>query len=426
MNVDDLQHEYAVCVVGLGYVGLPIAAAFSKKLKTYGVDSNPIRIAELSAGCDITGELSPEDYKDVLLLDRFIEIYAKTVYVVTVPTPIGKDHIPDLTFLEDASHEIGKFLKKDDIVIYESTVYPGVTRDTCRPILEKVSNLKADRDFGIGYSPERINPGDKLNTLQKINKLVSAGDQNTLSIITSLYKTIIEAEVFSVSSIEVAEAAKVFENTQRDVNIALVNELSKLLNLASIDTEEVIKAASTKWNFVQVMPGLVGGHCISVDPYYLIQKAKELGMSPEIMTAARNTSDSMPKHIVDSIAKLILKKGGGIHKKVLALGYTFKENCPDIRNTKVHEIFTSFIELDFTITLYDPYVSSGSLNYSSGVRVVDNISEAIDTYDAILLLVAHDEFKEMLPEEIKALSQDPCIFADIKSVFEKSDSDFRL
>ena len=426
MQTNELSQEYSICVVGLGYVGLPLAAAFSKKHKTYGVDSNPLRISQLTLGNDSTGELSADEYKDVIFLNHIVKFASKTVYFVTVPTPVRMDHIPDTSFLEKASLEIGKLLKPEDIVVFESTVYPGVTRDICQPILERQSNLRANHDFGIGYSPERINPGDKINTLTKISKIVAAGDQKTLNIVTKLYRSIIEADVHTVSSIEVAEAAKVFENTQRDVNIALVNELSKLLSLASIDTAEVIQAASTKWNFVKVMPGLVGGHCISVDPYYLIQKARQLGMTPNIMMAARTTSDAMPKHIVDSVTNLILKKGGLLHKRVLILGYTFKENCPDIRNTRVHQIIKYLVDIDYSITLFDPYLMPNDLDYGTKVRVVENIDHAIDNYDAILMPVAHDVFKNMTAAKIKALSKNDCIFADIKSAFSKSASDFRL
>src|SRR6056297_3884327 len=420
-------------VIGLGYVGLPLAAEFSKKFPTIGFDINQKRAEELRKGHDRTLEVDDQNLKGVLT-DKFdpnsngLSVTSETagieqcnVYIVTVPTPTDKHNRPILTPLIKASETVGKVLKKGDVVIYESTVYPGVTEDECVPVLERVSGLIFNEDFYAGYSPERINPGDKEHTVTKILKVTSGSTPEAGKFVDDLYKEVIVAGTHLAPTIKVAEAAKVIENAQRDINIAYVNELSKIFCLMDIDTQDVLEAAGTKWNFLPFRPGLVGGHCIGVDPYYLAQKAQEVGYHPEIILAGRRINDSMGKYVASEVIKLMLQNDQKVKgSNILVLGITFKENCPDVRNTKVVDVIKNLREFGTNVTIYDPLANPEEVEHEYGLTTVKEITQA-DSYSAVILAVAHDEFKEL------TLAGSPsCVIYDVKGVLDRKRVDKRL
>ena len=417
-----------IAVVGLGYVGLPLAVEFGKKREVIGFDINQERITQLKVGNDSTLEITIQELKDSTKLSyttNIDDIKDCEFYIVTVPTPIDKNKMPDLIPLEKASETVGKVLKKGDIVIYESTVYPGATEEICVPILEQYSGLKFNQSFYCGYSPERINPGDKEHRVTTIKKVTSGSTKTVANIVDELYQEIIVAGTHKASSIKVAEAAKVIENTQRDVNIALVNELALIFNRLNIDTEEVLKAAESKWNFLPFRPGLVGGHCIGVDPYYLTHKAIEVGYNPEMILAGRRLNDNMGIYIADQVSKLMIKIR--IHvadANLLIMGLTFKENCPDLRNTRVIDLVSEFENFNCNVDVYDPWADQAEAYREFGITLV---SEPINSnYDGILLAVAHDEFKQMTLNQIKAFGKDSHVIYDIKYLFEAYQVDGRL
>ncbi len=415
-----------IAVIGLGYVGLPLAVEFGKKNKTVGFDINKARIEELNLGHDRTLEVSDENLK----LSTFIKYSANiddikqcNYFIVTVPTPTDKNNRPDLTPLYKASETVGKVLKKGDIVIYESTVYPGVTEDECVPVLEKTSGLKFNIDFFCGYSPERINPGDKEHTVTKILKVTSGSTPEVAEKVDQLYRTIIVAGTHKATSIKVAEAAKVIENSQRDINIAFVNELSKIFNLMGINTNDVLEAAGTKWNFLKFKPGLVGGHCIGVDPYYLAQKAQEVGYHPEIILAGRRLNDSMGAYVATETIKLMIKKDIKIKQSnVLVLGFTFKENCPDVRNTKVVDIIKELQTYNVNLTVVDPWADPAEVKHEYNLPTQKNVPDNIK-FDAIILAVAHKQFKEL---NIHDLTKDVNVIYDLKALLPQDQSDASL
>jgi len=417
-----------IALIGLGYVGLPLAVEFGKKREVVGFDINQDRINELKRGHDSTLETTSQELKNATQLSyttNIDDIKDCRIYIVTVPTPIDKHKQPDLKPLEKSSSMLGSIIKKDDIVIYESTVYPGATEEVCVPILEDRSGLKFNQDFYCGYSPERINPGDKEHRVTNIKKVTSGSTPEIATIVDELYQDIITAGTHKASSIKVAEAAKVIENTQRDVNIALINELSLIFNKLGIDTESVLEAAGTKWNFLPFRPGLVGGHCIGVDPYYLTHKAIEVGYNPEMILAGRRLNDSMGSYIAHQVATLMTKKR--IHvvdANILIMGLTFKENCPDLRNTRVVDLVSEFESFNCKVDVYDPWVDKQEAQREYSITVVD--SPIKGGYDAIVLAVAHDEFKKMSIEEIKALGKDNYVLYDIKYLFKSSQVDGRL
>jgi UDP-N-acetyl-D-glucosamine/UDP-N-acetyl-D-galactosamine dehydrogenase len=425
-----------IAIIGLGYVGLPLAVAFAEKYKVIGFDINEKRVNELSNGNDFTLEVEDELLKSVLystekannansLLVTTDPKYLSecTVFIVTVPTPTDKYNRPVLTPMIKASEQIAKVLKVGDIVIYESTVYPGVTEDEMVPVLEKNSNLKFNVDFYCGYSPERINPGDKEHTVTKILKVTSGSTPESADFIDELYQSVIIAGTHKASSIKVAEAAKVIENSQRDINIAFVNELSKIFNIMGIDTNEVLEAAGTKWNFLKFKPGLVGGHCIGVDPYYLAQKAQEVGYHPEIILAGRRVNDSMGKHVATEVVKLMLRKDlKVVDSKALILGFTFKEDCPDVRNTRVIDIYEELKSFDLNVDIFDPWANKEEVNHEYGVDILNELkAEALKDYSAIILAVAHKEFASLNLSK----SSNQVIF-DVKGILGKEVSDARL
>lgn len=428
------MNKQKIALIGLGYVGLPLAVEFAKKFPVVGFDINLKRVGELNNGVDITFEVEENELQAVLknTNENINGLYVTTVaneladcnvYIVTVPTPTDKHNHPVLTPMLEASKTIAKVLKQGDIVIYESTVYPGVTEDECVPILEQLSNLKFNEDFFVGYSPERINPGDKVHTVSKILKITSGSTPEAAETIDQLYKEIIIAGTYKAPSIKVAEAAKVIENSQRDINIAFVNELSKIFTLLGIDTYEVLKAAATKWNFLNFMPGLVGGHCIGVDPYYLAQKAQEVGYHPEIILAGRRMNDSMGQYIANELIKNMLKKSiNVIGSNVLLLGFTFKENCPDIRNTRIIDIYNELKDFDINVHVYDPWANAQEVKQAYDIdMLVENPLNNLDNYAAIILAVAHNEFKGLSISK----KSDRIIF-DVKGVLPKSLADVRL
>ncbi|MCE7055289.1 nucleotide sugar dehydrogenase [Algoriphagus sp. AGSA1] len=428
--------DLKIAIIGLGYVGLPLAVEFAKKYRTVGFDIDTKRVGELTDGIDNTLEVENDLLKSVLIdnwsestgagllpTNDSVALSDCTVYIVTVPTPTDKHNRPVLTPMLKASENIGKYLKKGDVVIYESTVYPGVTEEECVPVLEKVSGLKYNEDFFAGYSPERINPGDKEHTVAKILKVTSGSTPEIAEFVDQLYRTVITAGTHKASSIKVAEAAKVIENSQRDINIAFVNELSKIFNLLGIDTQEVLEAAGTKWNFLKFKPGLVGGHCIGVDPFYLAQKAQEMGYHPEIILAGRRLNDSMGKHVATEVIKLMMRKDlKVIDAKVLILGFTFKEDCPDVRNTRVIDIYKELCSFDIHVDVYDPWANQKEVKHEYGVDIISGAQTPdLSGYSAIILAVAHKEFKSL---EI-AKSQQQVVF-DVKGVLEKELVDARL
>ncbi|MBI7090437.1 Vi polysaccharide biosynthesis UDP-N-acetylglucosamine C-6 dehydrogenase TviB [Pseudomonas aeruginosa] len=420
--------DLKVAVVGLGYVGLPLAVEFGKKRTVVGFDINQGRIAELRQGIDSTLEVDAAELKEASELSftsNLQDLQKCNVFIVTVPTPIDEHKQPDLTPLVKASESIGKVLKKGDIVIYESTVYPGATEEDCVPVLEKFSGLRFNEDFFAGYSPERINPGDKEHRVSSIKKVTSGSTPEIAELVDSLYREIITAGTHKASSIKVAEAAKVIENTQRDLNIALINELAIIFNRMGIDTEAVLKAAGTKWNFMPFRPGPVGGHCIGVDPYYLTHKAQSIGYHPEIILAGRRLNDGMGAYVVSQLVKAMLKRR--IHvdgARVLLMGLTFKENCPDLRNTKVVDIVRELAEYNIQVDVFDPWVSAEDAMHEYGITPVGTPPHG--AYDGIILAVAHSEFKNMGAENIRKLGKAEHVLYDLKYLLDEDQSDLRL
>ncbi len=419
-----MENSIHIGVIGLGYVGLPLAVEFGKKYPVTGFDIHQLRVDELMAGHDRTLETSDEELAAATFLKyttKLEDIKDCNYYIVTVPTPIDQHKRPDLTPLIKASESVGKVLKKGDIVIYESTVYPGATEEDCVPILEKFSGLKFNQDFYCGYSPERINPGDKVHTVTKILKVTSGSTPEVAKKVDDLYRSIIVAGTYMASSIKVAEAAKVIENSQRDINIAFVNELALIFNKIGIDTHEVLAAAGTKWNFLKFTPGLVGGHCIGVDPYYLTHKAQELGYNPEIILAGRRLNDNMGFYVANRVIKNMIQKGHTIAgSRVLVLGITFKENCPDIRNSRAIDVVNEFKEYSCNVDVFDPWADPAEVKHEYGL---DLAPKPGSDYDAVVLAVAHNEFKEL---DIKALGNKNAIIYDIKGLLDKSIVDERL
>lgn len=415
-------------IIGLGYVGLPLAVEFGKSYQTIGFDINESRVKELIAGTDSTLEVEPELLAEAKLLSytcKIDDIKPCDVYIVTVPTPIDKHKNPDLTPLIKASELLGKVLSSNNIVIYESTVYPGVTEDVCAPILAEESGLTLNKDFFLGYSPERINPGDKEHRVINILKVTSGSTDEIADYVDNLYKSIITAGTYKASSIKVAEAAKVIENTQRDINIALMNELAIIFDRLDIDTLEVLEAAGTKWNFLPFRPGLVGGHCISVDPYYLTHKAQEVGYNPEIILAGRRINDNMGLFITNQVIKLMLQNRiQVVDSRILILGLAFKEDCPDLRNTRVVDIVGELKTYNANIDIYDPWVDNHEAKEEYDLETIPELNNG--TYDAIIVAVAHKQFKELGSEKIKALGKKNCIIYDAKSLLPREDVDGRL
>ncbi|MDK9773418.1 Vi polysaccharide biosynthesis UDP-N-acetylglucosamine C-6 dehydrogenase TviB [Vibrio sp. B181a] len=417
-----------VGIIGLGYVGLPLAVEFGKKAPTIGFDINQARIDELTAGRDSTLECSDNELAEAVHLSytaSLQDLKECNVYIVTVPTPIDEHKQPDLTPLIKASEALGTVVSEGDVIIYESTVYPGATEEDCIPVVERVSGLKFNQDFFAGYSPERINPGDKEHRVTNILKVTSGSTPEVAEYVDQLYKTIITAGTHKASSIKVAEAAKVIENTQRDVNIALINELSIIFNKLGIDTLEVLEAAGTKWNFLPFRPGLVGGHCIGVDPYYLTHKAQSVGYHPEMILAGRRLNDGMGQYVVSQLVKKMLKKR--IHVEganVLVMGLTFKENCPDLRNTKVVDIVSELKEYNINVDIMDPWCSNAEAQHEYGLTLCEK--EQQGHYDAIIMAVSHNEFKEMGVEKIRALGKPAHVLYDLKYVLDKESVDMRL
>jgi len=413
-----------IAVIGLGYVGLPLAVEFGKKMKTIGFDINLDRIHELRKGYDRTLEVDEANLKSSAFLsftNELDHLKEANFFIVTVPTPIDKNRRPDLTPLRKASETVGKVLKKGDIVVYESTVYPGCTEEDCVPILEKVSGLKFNVDFFCGYSPERINPGDKVHTVTKIRKITAGSTPEIAETVDQIYLSIIEAGTYQAPSIKVAEAAKVIENCQRDINIAFVNELALIFERMNIDTVEVLEAAGTKWNFLPFRPGLVGGHCIGVDPYYLTYKAEELGYHPEVILSGRRINDNMGAWVANKVIKLLIHKGHTVNKsKVLVLGMTFKENCPDIRNSKVIDIIHELKEFGTQVDIYDPWADNEEVKHEYGVELVKTIE---NQYDAVVLAVAHDEFENL---DLTKITHESTVLFDVKSKLSKEIIDARL
>ncbi len=417
-----------IAIIGLGYVGLPLAVEFGKKRQVVGYDIDSKRINELKSDYDSTSETSVKDLKSSSLLtysSKINDIKDAEIFIITVPTPIDFLNKPDFGAIEKSSSMVGKILKKGDIVIYESTVYPGATEEICVPILEKVSGLKFNAEFFCGYSPERINPGDKEHRVHNIRKVTSGSLPEIALEVDNLYKEIVIAGTYMAKSIKVAEAAKVIENTQRDVNIALINELALIFNKLNIDTEEVLNAAGTKWNFLPFRPGLVGGHCIGVDPYYLTYKAIEVGYKPEMILAGRKLNDNMGSYVAGKVSELMTKKNIHIiNSNILIMGLTFKENCPDIRNTRVVDLIDEFKSFHCNVDVYDPWVNKEETFIEYGIQTIDN--PKINKYDAIVLAVAHDEFKALSLNQIKSFGKSSFILYDIKYLLKAEDSDGRL
>ena len=415
-------------IIGLGYVGLPLAVEFGRKLPTVGFDINSRRIAELREGRDNTLEVSADELRTAAKLsfsDRLDDLKACNVYIVTVPTPIDEFKRPDLYPLESASRTVGRVIAPGDVVVYESTVYPGATEEVCVPIIEKESGLKFNQDFYAGYSPERINPGDKQRRLPTIVKVTSGSTPEAADFVDGLYRQVVTAGTHKASSIRVAEAAKVIENTQRDVNIALINELALIFHRMGLDTQEVLEAAGTKWNFLPFRPGLVGGHCIGVDPYYLTHKATQIGYHPEMILAGRRINDEMGRHVAGRVLKLMTQRR--IHaasSNILVLGLTFKENCPDLRNTRVIDVIEEFRSYHANVEVYDPWVDAAEAKHEYGLDPVAKLEPG--RYDAVILAVAHKQFLEMGIERIRALGKPGAVLFDVKQAFPKNSMDGRL
>ena len=420
--------QLKVAIIGLGYVGLPLAVEFGQKVAVIGFDIDQKRIDELKRGQDHTLEVSPEELKQAQYLQystQLKDLESCNFFIVTVPTPIDDFKQPNLTPLIKASTSIGQVLKKGDIVVYESTVYPGATEEACIPVLEKESNLIFNQDFFAGYSPERINPGDKSRKVTNILKITSGSTPEVADYVDQVYNLIIQAGTYKAPNIKVAEAAKVIENTQRDVNIALINELALIFNKMGIDTEDVLKAAGTKWNFLPFRPGLVGGHCIGVDPYYLTHKAQSIGLHPEIILAARRLNDRMGEYVATQLIKEMVKQRiQVVDSKILVMGLSFKENCPDIRNTKIVDMVKALKEYDLDIDIYDPWVDKDEAEHEYGLVPIQTLITS--TYDAIVIAVAHDQFKTMSIQELHALGKEKHVLYDLKYILDKNFSDIRL
>lgn len=421
--------RFKICVIGLGYVGLPLARLFSTKYDVVGFDMNQDRVNALMQGHDATLEVDDSLLQDAIVNHGFkcttdlAQIKDCNVYIVAVPTPVDENNRPDLRPLWGASETVGKVISNGDIVIYESTVYPGVTEEECIPVVEKVSGLEYNKDFFAGYSPERINPGDKEHTVEKIKKVTSGSTPEVADIVDVLYNSVLVNGTHKAQSIKVAEASKIIENSQRDVNIAFMNELAKIFNAMGIDTRDVIDAASSKWNFIKLTPGLVGGHCISVDPYYLIQKAQVYGVLPRVMFSARRLNDGMGDYVANQTVKCMNKKGVVVKdSKILILGITFKENCPDIRNTKVVDIYHTLHEYTSNITIYDPWADKNKVMSEYGIEVVNEICRE-KRYDAVILAVAHDEFKNL---NVMDLVKEKGVVYDVKGILDREIIDGRL
>jgi UDP-N-acetyl-D-galactosamine dehydrogenase len=417
-----------IAIIGLGYVGLPLAVEFGKKYSVLGFDINQARVDELLRGNDSTLEMSDTElamaHKLIFSCNK-ADLADANIYIVTVPTPIDESNAPDLTPLQKASEMLGHVVKKGDIVIYESTVYPGATEEVCLPIIEKISGLKFNQDFFAGYSPERINPGDKVNTLTKIVKITSGSTPEIADFINDLYGSIITAGTHKATSLKVAEAAKVIENTQRDLNIAVINEFAKIFNKLGIDTEEVLNAAGTKWNFLKFKPGLVGGHCISVDPYYLTYKAQEVGYRPEVILAGRRINDGMGEYVATQLVKKLASKKIHIDEaRVLILGFTFKGDCPDVRNTKIIDIITELKDFNMTVDVYDSWASKEEVKKNYDIDMVSDLKKS--EYDGIVIAVDHSEFKKMGIKSIRALGKAKHVLYDVKHVLKPIDADIRL
>ena len=420
--------DIKICVIGLGYVGLPLARLFSTKYKTIGFDMNAQRCEALMEGHDATLEVSDELLQDAINNHGFKctadieEIRDCNFYVVAVPTPVDENNNPDLTPLYGASTTVGKVINRGDIVVYESTVYPGVTEDECLPVVEKVSGLKFNEDFFAGYSPERINPGDKLHTVEKIKKVTSGSTPEIGKIVDDVYSSVITAGTHLAPTMKVAEAAKVIENSQRDINIAFVNELSKIFTKMGIDTNDVLEAASTKWNFLPFKPGLVGGHCIGVDPYYLAQCAQRYGYNPEIILAGRRMNDGMGEYVAEQTIKLMLKKGIQVlNSNILILGFTFKENCPDVRNTKVIDIVNALKEYNLNITIYDPWANPAIAKHEYGIEIINELPK--EKFDSVIAAVAHKEFVEL---DVTSFLKEKHVIFDVKGFLKRNMVDGRL
>ena len=416
------------CVIGLGYVGLPLARLFSTKYQTIGFDLNQSRVDALMKGHDATLEVEDNLLQEAInsygfkCTTNIEDIRGCNFYIVAVPTPVDSDNRPDLRPLWGASETVGKVISKGDIVVYESTVYPGVTEEECLPVVERVSGLKFNVDFFAGYSPERINPGDKLHTVDKIKKVTSGSTPEIADIVDSVYNSVLVNGTHKAPTIKVAEASKIIENSQRDVNIAFMNELAKIFNAMGIDTHDVIEAAASKWNFIKLSPGLVGGHCISVDPYYLIQKAQVYGVLPRVMFSARRLNDGMGEYVANQVVKCMNKKGVMVKdSKILILGITFKENCPDVRNTKVSDIHATLSEYTSNITVYDPWANGQIVKKEYGIDIVNELPQ--EKYDAVVLAVAHKAFESL---DIKNLLNDVAVVYDVKGVLDRSIIDERL
>ncbi|MCM1140354.1 MAG: nucleotide sugar dehydrogenase [Muribaculum sp.] len=428
------MNHIKICVIGLGYVGLPLARLFSTKYPTIGFDLNKSRVDELMAGVDSTLEVDNKLLQEAIEKNGFRcttnldDIKDCNFYVVAVPTPVDHNNHPDLRPLVGASETVGKVISKGDIVVYESTVYPGVTEEECLPVVEKVSGLKFNKDFFAGYSPERINPGDKEHTVEKIRKVTSGSTPEVADIVDNVYNSVLVNGTHKASSIRVAEASKIIENSQRDVNIAFMNELAKIFNAMGIDTNDVIEAAASKWNFIKLKPGLVGGHCISVDPYYLIQKAQVYGVLPRVMSSARRLNDGMGAYVANQTIKLMNKKGIMVKDaKILILGFTFKENCPDIRNTKVIDIYHTLEEYTPNVTIYDPWADPAHVKKEYGVEIANSLEMAsmIGQFDTVILAVAHNQFLDV---DVRSFLKDTVngVVFDVKSVLDRTVIDGRL
>ena len=425
--------ETKIAIIGLGYVGLPLAIEFSQKYNVLGFDIDSNRILELENFNDVTLEVESKNIKKVLKKDKnrdvglfvsssYEDLKESSIYIITVPTPINEFNLPDLSPLISATKAVGKFLSKGDVVIYESTVYPGCTEEECVPILEEISSLKYNIDFFCGYSPERINPGDKINTLTTIKKVTSGSDLNTSIFVDDLYKSIIKAGTFKAASIKVAEASKAIENAQRDLNIAFINELSKIFNKIDIDTKDVLDAASTKWNFIKLMPGLVGGHCIGVDPFYLVHKSRSVGYNPKLIVSARELNESMGEYVANRMMKLLLNKKHILkNTKILILGITFKENCPDIRNTKILDIYNQLIKNKINVEIFDPLASKDEVKKHLGIQLIDEYSH--EDYDGIIVAIGHEIFKKI---DFKTIFNSGKIIYDLKGIGDRNYVNERL
>lgn len=424
LNINDIK----IAVIGLGYVGLPLAAEFGKYRPVIGYDINEGRVDELKQGIDSTREVESADLlsaEHLSFTTHLEDLSDANFYIVTVPTPIDENNAPDLKPLESASTTVGQVIKPGDIVVYESTVYPGATEEVCIPIIEKFSGLTLNTDFYAGYSPERINPGDKVNTLTKITKITSGSTPEAADLIDSLYASIIKAGTYRASSIKVAEAAKVIENTQRDLNIAIVNEFAKIFNIIGIDTQAVLDAAGSKWNFLKFKPGLVGGHCISVDPYYLTHKAQEVGYRPEVILAGRRINDGMGQYVATQMVKKLARKKIHIDEaRVLVMGFTFKGDCPDTRNTKVIEIIKELQSFNINVDVYDNWASKQEVKDHYGIDLIDDLKAGY--YDGIVIAVDHSDYKELGVDYIRSLAKDNHVVYDVKYVFAEGETDLRL